>query len=95
MLGSLLEPEVLADILEALLQADETQNALVADMMSVLPRCERFETACMFLDPKEKQRESLSFLITVSLSHRNEPYIFRSHLDTRQGPHIREQNRGR
>jgi ACT domain-containing protein len=63
MLGSLLEPELLADILETLLHADETQRDLVVDLMSVLPRCDRFETALMFLEHSEKQRESIGAIL--------------------------------
>lgn len=70
MLGALLEPEVLADILEALSHADDAQEKLLVNIMSVLPQCERFDTACMFLESEEKQRESVSLasFATSSLS---------------------------
>lgn len=57
MLGSLLEPELLADILEALSRAGEEEKTALVDMMSILPSCERFETACLFLDNHEKSSE--------------------------------------
>ncbi|UZJ54936.1 hypothetical protein CBS101457_004256 [Exobasidium rhododendri] len=57
MLGSLLEPELLADILDALLHDQDSSHALTLDLLSVLPRCERFEMAWMFLQEQEKQRE--------------------------------------
>jgi len=60
MLGSLLEPELLADILEALLYEEDGNTSLILDMMTVLPQCERFDTAWMFLEMREKQRESES-----------------------------------
>lgn len=55
MLGSLLEPELLANILEALSRAGEEEKTLLVDMMSILPSCERFETSCMFLESHEKE----------------------------------------
>jgi hypothetical protein len=57
MLGSLLEPELLADILQALLHVKNSESSLIEDVMGVLPLCERFEMAWMFLEEHEKQSE--------------------------------------
>jgi hypothetical protein len=58
MLGSLLEPELLAELLEILLHEKDDEQRLVLEMMAVLPTCERFETAWMFLEREEKHSES-------------------------------------
>jgi hypothetical protein len=57
MLGSLLEPELLADILDALVHGEEDRISLIIDILTNLPQCERFETAWMFLEGKERGRE--------------------------------------
>ena len=57
MLGSLLEPELLADVLAALLQGSQGSTSLIVDVMSVLPRCQRFETSWMCLEEAERKRE--------------------------------------
>lgn len=70
MLGSLLEPDLLVSLLEGLLRLispessqetkrDEAHRLEIASTaMRVLPACDRFETALIFLSPGERKLAS-------------------------------------